>query len=242
MSLDGVASIGRLTAQILLDTGSVLFRPERPFMLSSGWASPVYLDIPRALSLPLARSALLRGAEARILSEVGFDGFDTIAATEQGGIAIAAMLTERLHLPFVTVRRRAQGFGADAHVEGALRPGARALLVSDVTTDGRSKARYCSGLRRAGAEVTRIFVLFKWGYLRPCGDRRRRHRRRALCARHLRGHPAGGGGARGAGSRGAGRASPLPRRSLRLVGGAWRPRGAGPKLTEVGPPRYCRGP
>jgi orotate phosphoribosyltransferase len=156
-------SIGRLTARVLLDTGSVLLRPERPFVLSSGWASPVYLDVARALSFPLARSALLRGAEERILSEVGFDGFGTVAATEQGGVAIAAMLAERLHLPFVTVRRRAQGFGAGAHIEGALRSGARALLVSDVTTDGRSKARYCGALRRAGAEVTRIFVLFKWG-------------------------------------------------------------------------------
>jgi orotate phosphoribosyltransferase len=164
--MDGAAetaSIGRLTAQILLDTGSILVRPERPFVLSSGWASPVYLDIPRALSFPLARSALLRGGEARILSEVGFDGFDAIAATEQGGIAIAVMLAERLHLPFFTVRRHAQGFGAGARIEGALRPGARALLVSDVTTDGRSKARYCEALRRAGAQVSRIFVLFKWG-------------------------------------------------------------------------------
>lgn len=157
------AAIGRRTAQILLDTGAILLRPERPFIFSSGWASPVYLDIPRALSFPLARAALLRGAETRILHEVGFDGFDCIAATEQGGIAIAAMLAERFHLPFVTVRRRAQGFGPDAHIEGALKPGARALLVSDVTTDGRSKAGYCGSLRRAGAEVTQIFVLFKYG-------------------------------------------------------------------------------
>ncbi len=157
------AVIARRTAQALLDTGAILLRPARPFMLSSGWAAPAYLDIPRALSFPLARRALLEGAEARILSEVGFDGFDTVAATEQGGIALGAMLAERFHLPFVTVRRRAQGFGADAHIEGALKPGARTLLVSDTTTDGRSKAGYCQALQRAGAAVTQIFVLFKWG-------------------------------------------------------------------------------
>ncbi|WP_270934230.1 orotate phosphoribosyltransferase [Falsiroseomonas oryzae] len=157
-----MSETARRTAQILLDTGCILLRPERPFVFSSGWASPVWLDIPRALSFPLARAALLDGAEARILQEVGFAGFDAVAATEQGGIAIAAMLAERFHLPFATVRRRAQGFGADAHVEGALRPGARALLVSDVTTDGRSKARYVRALRAAGAEVTHVFVLFKY--------------------------------------------------------------------------------
>ncbi len=158
-----MSDIGRRTAQILLDTGCILLRPERPFIFSSGWASPVYLDIPRALSFPLARAALLDSAESRILEEVGFAGFDAIAATEQGGIAIAAMLAERFRLPFLTVRRRAQGFGADAHVEGALKPGTRALLVSDVTTDGRSKARYARSLRQAGAEVGHVFVLFNYG-------------------------------------------------------------------------------
>jgi orotate phosphoribosyltransferase len=154
---------GARAAQILLDTGAILLRPEKPFMFSSGWASPVYVDVHRALSFPMARRALLEGAEARILDVAGFNGFDAVAATEQGGVALAAMLAARFHLPFVTVRRRAQGFGADAHIEGALRPGARCLLVSDVTTDGRSKGAYCNALRRAGAAVAEIFVLFKYG-------------------------------------------------------------------------------
>lgn len=153
----------RRTARILLEAGCITLRPERPFMLSSGWASPAWLDIPRALSLPAARIPLLDAAQALILDELGEAGFDAIAATEQGGIAVAAMLAERLGLPFATVRRRAQGFGPDSHVEGALRPGARTLLVSDVTTDGRSKARYCRALRQAGAEVRHIFVLFSYG-------------------------------------------------------------------------------
>jgi orotate phosphoribosyltransferase len=151
------------TARILLEAGCILLRPDRPFILSSGWASPAWLDMPRALSFPLARAALLEAAEARILEVAGHAGFDAIAATEQGGIAIGAMLAERFRLPFVTVRRRAQGFGADAHLDGVLPPGARALLVSDVTTDGRSKARYARQLRAAGAETRHVFVLFNYG-------------------------------------------------------------------------------
>jgi orotate phosphoribosyltransferase len=158
-----MSTTARRTAEILLDAGCIVLRPERPFMLSSGWASPAWLDIPRALSFPAARSALLDAAEMRIRQEMVDHAFDAVAATEQGGIALAALLAERFHLPFATVRRRAQGFGADAHVEGALPPGARALLVSDVTTDGRSKAGYCRALRQAGAEVSHVFVLFKYG-------------------------------------------------------------------------------
>ena len=153
---------GRDTARILLGTGCILLRPDRPFMLSSGWASPAWLDIPRALSFPAARAALLAAAEARIRAETGAE-ITAIAATEQGGIALGALLADRLGLPFATIRRRAQGFGPDAHVEGALPPGARALLVSDVTTDGRSKARYCDALRQSGAEVGHVFVLFSYG-------------------------------------------------------------------------------
>ena len=154
---------GRATARILLETGCITLRPDRPFMLSSGWASPAWLDIPRALSFPTARAALLDAAEARIRAETGAAGIDAIAATEQGGIALGALLADRLGLPFATIRRRAQGFGPDAHVEGALPPAARALLVSDVTTDGRSKARYCDALRQSGAEVGHVFVLFSYG-------------------------------------------------------------------------------
>ena len=55
-------TLGRQAARILLETGSILVRPDRPFIFSSGWASPVYLDIPRALSVPQARAALIAGA------------------------------------------------------------------------------------------------------------------------------------------------------------------------------------
>lgn len=158
-----MTTTSRLTARILLEAGAVLLRPERPFILTSGWASPAWLDIPRALSRPAFRGKLLDAARALIRDELGEAGCTAIAATEQGGIALGAMLAERLDLPFATVRRHAQGFGPAAHVDGALDPAARPLLVSDVTTDGRSKARYCDALRQAGAEVSHVFVLFNYG-------------------------------------------------------------------------------
>ena len=46
---DSADSIGATAAKVLLDTGAVLFRPERPFFFSSGWAGPVYVDCRQAI-------------------------------------------------------------------------------------------------------------------------------------------------------------------------------------------------
>ena len=61
--------IGSTAAKVLLDTGAVLFRPQRPFFFSSGWASPVYVDCRQAMSFPLARDAQDPGvAEDKLLA------------------------------------------------------------------------------------------------------------------------------------------------------------------------------
>ena len=58
------------------------------------------------------------------------------------------------------VRKKPKGFGRDAQIEGAMREGARVLLVEDLTTDGGSKLRFAEALRAAGAEVAHTFVVF----------------------------------------------------------------------------------
>jgi orotate phosphoribosyltransferase len=155
--------LGTATAQILLDTGAVLFRPAEPFMFSSGWASPVFVDCKRLIAYPLARRRLIELAVRRILDTLGYDAMDAIAGGEVAGVPFAAMIADRLHLPLAVVRKQARGFGPSAQIEGRIAAGQRVLLVDDVTTDGRSKAIYCEGLRRAGAEVKDVFVLFKYG-------------------------------------------------------------------------------
>ena len=49
-----------------------------------------------------------------------------------------------------------------AQIEGDFEPGARILLVEDLTTDGQSKLRFCQALRDAGAVVTHTFVIFHY--------------------------------------------------------------------------------
>jgi orotate phosphoribosyltransferase len=149
-----------MTARMLLEAGAVRYSAERPYFLSTGWASPVYIDVQRLISFPRIRAALMDLASDTVLSNAGFEQFDTVAGVESSGIAYAAWIAERLSLPLQYVRRRPRGFGREAQIEGTLRPGARVLLVDDITTDGRSKIELCRALRAMEARVDHVLVMF----------------------------------------------------------------------------------
>ena len=153
--------IGSLTARMILEAGAVQYNGAQPFFLSSGWASPVYLDFQRIISFPRMRSTLMDFASETVLLDAGFEQFDAVAGAESAGIPYAAWIAERMSLPLQSVRRRPRGFGAQAQVQGGrFRPGTRVLLVDDVTTDGRTKAALCDALRAAEARVEHVLVMF----------------------------------------------------------------------------------
>ncbi len=154
---------GAATAEILLDTQSILFRPHEPFFFSSGWASPVYVDCKRLISFPEARDRVIDLAIQKIRDTVGELALEVIAGGEVAGVPFASIIADRLRLPLVIVRKQPKGFGPTAQTEGVLEPGKQALLVEDLTTDGRTKALFCQGLTKAGAVVRHAFVIFKYG-------------------------------------------------------------------------------
>jgi len=149
------------TANALLALNAVHVYQERPFIYTSGWASPVYVDC-RKLMSDAMRRALLMDHAAALLSEAIGDQIDCIAGTETAGIPFACWIAERLNLPMVYVRKKAMGWGVNAQIEGDLPPGARCLLVDDLTTDGLSKIGAALALRQAGATVRDVFVVFNY--------------------------------------------------------------------------------
>ena len=154
------AFIAETTAKMLLEVKAVLFSEDKPFIFTSGWASPVYIDGRKLISYPRIRSQLIEFAAATVVRDVGFEQFDTVAGGETAGIPYAAWIADRLALPMQYVRKKPKGFGRNAQIEGDIREGARTLLVEDLTTDGRSKINFCKALRDAGAIVEHVFVNF----------------------------------------------------------------------------------
>jgi len=152
--------IASLTARMILEAGAVKYSDTQPYFLSSGWASPVYLEFQRLISFPRMRSTLMDFASETVMVGAGFEQFEAVAGAESSGIPYAAWMAERLALPLQIVRRKPRGFGAAAQVDGTLRAGARVLLVDDLTTDGRTKAALAGVLRSVGARVEHVFVMF----------------------------------------------------------------------------------
>jgi len=153
----------RAAAQILLDIEAILFRPDRPFVFTSGRASPVYVDCRRIISFPAARARLMDMGVELIREATLADPPDVIAGGETAGIPFAAWIAERLGLPMIYVRKKPKGFGRNAQIEGTFHEGAKVLLVEDLATDGGSKVNFIEALRAAGAEVSDAFVIFHYG-------------------------------------------------------------------------------
>ena len=154
------ALTAEITARMLLEVKAVLFFEEKPFIFTSGWASPVYIDCRKLIFYPRIRRQLVDFAAGTLARDVGFEQFDVVAGGETAGIPYAAWIAERLALPMQYVRKKPKGFGRNAQIEGDIREGARTLLVEDLTTDGRSKINFCKALREAGAIVEHVFVNF----------------------------------------------------------------------------------
>lgn len=160
MSFTDKKTIAELTAKMLIEVEAVRFNTEKPFIFTSGWASPVYTDCRRLISFPRVRRALMEFGKETVLRDAGFEKFDVVAGGETAGIPFAAWMAEQLMLPMQYVRKQPKGFGRNEQIEGYVVEGQRTLLVEDMTTDGRSKVNFCNALRKAGAKVEHIFVLF----------------------------------------------------------------------------------
>ena len=151
------------TAKLLLEINAINLRPQEPYMLTSGWASPVYVDCRKVISYPRARAKICELAASAICREAGYESLDAIAGGETAGIPYAAWISDRLSLPMLYVRKKPKGFGRNAQIEGDVKPGQRVILVEDLASDGASKVNFCTALRDAGAQVDHAFVVFFYG-------------------------------------------------------------------------------
>jgi len=167
--------MAEMTAKMLVEIKAVHFQSDKPYILTSGLASPVYIDCRKLISYPRIRNTLMDFSVSILLREVGFEQIDAVAGGETAGIPFAAWIADKMNLPMQYVRKKPKGFGRDAQIEGDITEGQRVLLVEDLTTDGGSKIKFCEALRKAGAVVTDTIVVFYYDMFPETQDNLLKH-------------------------------------------------------------------
>ena len=153
----------RITARALLDIKAVNFRPDEPYIFTSGRVSPVYIDCRKIIAFPKQRTEIVTLMADLVRRDIGVDGIDAVAGGETAGIPYGAWMADRLNLPMLYVRKQPKGFGRMAQIEGDMPPGWTVPLVEDLATDGGSKHVFIKALREAGAVVKDVIVVFHYG-------------------------------------------------------------------------------
>jgi orotate phosphoribosyltransferase len=155
-------SIPQQLARAFHDTRSFKWDQQKGFTLASGQVSPFYVDCRALMAYPSARRLVGQLAHAALM-EVEID---CLGGLEIGAISIATTISDfayaadpkREWRTFV-VRKQPKDHGLGKLIEGAIRPGDRALIVDDVLTSGGSLLKAVASAREAGLVVTHALVI-----------------------------------------------------------------------------------
>ena len=142
-------------ANILFKVDAVKFGV---FKLSSGKASPYYIDLRVIPSFPDAFHEICESYTQYITSQIEIKSFDRIAAIPIAGIPFASQIAFNLRKPFLYVRKGIHLSGRERRVEGVLASGNKVLLIDDLITTGLSLKESADAVRAEGGVVTEGIV------------------------------------------------------------------------------------
>ena len=129
------------------------------FTLSSGKKSSYYVDLRVVPSFPHQFRKMVKGLQALISDQIGYDNFDCLASVPTGGLVIASALAIETVKPLVYVRSQPKEHGTSKSIEGKIEKGVKILMVDDVATTGTSVSNAITLLKEAGAKITDVYVV-----------------------------------------------------------------------------------
>ena len=108
-------------AELLLSSGAIILRPQKPFKFASGILSPIYCDNRLLLSRPIERK-MIRGFYVKKIRKENIDA-DVIAGIATASIPWAALVAEKLKKPMIYIRTEQKNHGRENLIEGGLEQG-----------------------------------------------------------------------------------------------------------------------
>lgn len=157
-----MSTLEKIFAEKLLEVKAIKLQPDAPFTWASGWKSPFYCDNRKTLSFTSLRT-FVKIELSRLVAET-FPESEAVAGVATGAIAQGALVADELNLPFAYVRSKPKDHGLENLIEGALRPGAKVVVVEDLISTGGSSLKACEALRSYGCEVTGMVASYTYGF------------------------------------------------------------------------------
>ena len=152
-----------LIATALLRIGAVRLSLDPPFTWTSGLRAPMYCDNRMLYGHPTDRRAVVDALVQAVQSLVVPP--TVIAGTATAAIGWAALVADRMNLPFVYVRSKPKEHGARKLIEGDLLVGAHVVVVEDLLSTAKSAGATVEALRtEGGATVTDIVSIFSYEF------------------------------------------------------------------------------
>ncbi|CAG0974557.1 uridine monophosphate synthetase [Methanosarcinales archaeon] len=145
-------------AGILLDIGAVSLNPANPFMYASGILSPVYIDCRLLGSFPNERKSIINTLIENINNFC--EKIDVIVGTSSSSILLATHIAQYLKLPMAYVRTSAKSHGKEKQIEGIVKEGSNALLISDIMSTEQDIPISVKAINNSGGKVVYCLTIF----------------------------------------------------------------------------------
>lgn len=140
-------------ASSLYEVGGVKFGE---FTLTSGKTSPYYVDLRIVPSYPELFDMVTEFCADLVEREIGNDY--KIAGVPTGGLPYATLVSYKLGLPLLYVRKKKKSHGREKGVEGEFEEG-EVVLIDDVTTTGGSIKEAAETVREEKGKVNHAVVI-----------------------------------------------------------------------------------
>lgn len=154
--------VAEQTINYLTQINAIKLNTKNPFTWTSGIKSPIYCDNRLVLSYPKIREFIANSMSHVIKNRYGND--ISVAGVATGAIAVGAMVSERLNVPYAYVRPEPKGHGLKNQIEGNIKVESNVVVIEDLISTGKSSINAINALKSEGLNVMGMLSIFSYNF------------------------------------------------------------------------------